>query len=49
MKKEGWAGGGLRFIKVVKGVGCSDEPIIKPSGKTLLVTIGPGMPSTTSK
>ncbi len=46
IKKEGWGGGGQRFVKVVTGSG--DDHLIKVSGKTLNVTIGPGLPSTTS-
>ncbi len=46
IKKEGWGGGGQRFVKVVTGSG--DDHLIKVSGKTLHVTIGPGLPSTTS-
>lgn len=46
VKKEGWGGGGQRFVKIVPGTG--DEAVIKPSGKTLTVSIGPGLPSTTS-
>jgi hypothetical protein len=46
VKKSGWGGGGLRFIKVLPGT--SDDAVIKVSGKTLNVSIGPGLPSTTS-
>lgn len=46
MKKEGFGGGGSRGIKFIKGhVG--NFPVAKPSGKTLLVTIGEGLPSNT--
>ena len=41
-----WGGGGLRFLKVLPGT--SDEAVIKISGKTMNVSIGPGLPSTTS-
>ena len=47
IKKAGWAGGGVRYIKVVPGSG--DSALIKVSGKTMHVSIGPGLPSTTSK
>lgn len=46
VKKEGFGGGGSRGIKFIKGhVG--NFPVTKPSGKTLLVTIGEGLPSNT--
>ncbi|XP_045027352.1 unconventional myosin-If isoform X1 [Daphnia magna] len=44
IKKEGWSGGGFRMVKVIAGNG--EEPILKVSGKTLLVSIGPGLPNT---
>lgn len=47
IKKEGWSGGGFRMVKVIAGNG--EEPILKVSGKTLLVSIGPGLPNTMSK
>ena len=47
VKKEGWGGGGSRMIKFVRGQG--DVPILKPSGKTLTVTIGSGLPKDSSK
>ena len=43
VKKEGWGGGGMRQIKFVSGQG--DVTINKSSGKTMTVTIGPGLPS----
>lgn len=46
IKKEGWAGGGHRFVKVIAGTG--DETTTKVSGKTLIVSIGPGLPNTMS-
>lgn len=42
VKKEGWGGGGSRMIKFVRGQG--DMPVLKPSGKTLTVSIGSGLP-----
>ena len=47
VKKEGWGGGGTRQIKFVRGTG--DVPVLKPSGKTLTVTIGSGLPKDSSK
>ena len=47
MKKEGWGGGGTRQIKFIRGTG--DVPVLKPSGKTLTVTIGSGLPKDSSK
>ena len=47
IKKEGWVGGGHRFVKVMAGTG--DEPTLKVSGKTLIVSIGSGLPNTMSK
>lgn len=35
------------MVKVIAGNG--EEPILKVSGKTLLVSIGPGLPNTMSK
>ncbi|KAK3585324.1 hypothetical protein CHS0354_040273 [Potamilus streckersoni] len=42
VKKEGWGGGGSRLIKFVRGQG--KLAILKVSGKTLTVSIGPGLP-----
>ena len=47
VKKEGWGGGGTRMIKFVRGNG--DIPVLKPSGKTLTVSIGSGLPKDSSK
>ena len=47
IKKDGWAGGGFRFVKIVPGIG--DDHVLKVSGKTLNVAIGPGLPCATSK
>ncbi len=46
IKKEGWSGGGLRQVKVIAGTG--EDPTVKVSGKTLVVSIGPGLPNTMS-
>jgi hypothetical protein len=46
IKKDGWAGGGLRFVKIMPGIG--DDHVLKVSGKTLNVAIGLGLPSATS-
>lgn len=48
MKKEGWGGGGTRQVKFVSA-GMSDVAVLKPSGKVLTVTIGPGLPSNSSE
>lgn len=47
VKKEGFGGGGSRMIQFHQGQ--SDVAFIKASGRTLNVTIGPGLPSSTSK
>lgn len=46
MKKDGWGGGGLRTVKFEQGIG--DKPTMKPSGKVLVVSIGPGLPANSS-
>lgn len=46
VKKEGWGGGGTRQIKFTENFSGNEE-ILKPSGKVLNVSIGPGLPSTT--
>ena len=48
VKKEGFGGGGSRGIKFIKG-SVGNFAVAKPSGKTLLVTIGEGLPSNTRK
>ncbi|XP_033123994.1 unconventional myosin-Ie-like [Anneissia japonica] len=45
VKKEGWGGGGSRSIHF--SIGRGDEAVLKPSGKTLRVEIGPGLPRNT--
>lgn len=47
MKKEGWGGGGTRTISFSSGN--SDFAVLKPSGKSLNVSISPGLPKDTSK
>ena len=47
VKKEGFGGGGSRMLQFHQGQG--DVTLLKPSGKTLHVTIGPGLPSSTSE
>ncbi|KAL8611996.1 Unconventional myosin-Ie [Nucella lapillus] len=42
VKKEGWGGGGKRDVKFVRGP--SDVAILKPSSKTLTVSIASGLP-----
>lgn len=44
VKKEGWGGGGTRAIKFHRLPQPSDIATLKPSGKTLNVSIGPGLP-----
>ena len=49
MKKDRWeklGGGGTRNIQFTKGAG--DFPILKPSGKTLNISIGEGLPPDSS-
>lgn len=47
MKKEGWGGGGTRIVVFQKGPG--DLAQLKPGGKTLSVTIGDGLPKSSSR
>jgi myosin-1 len=49
VKKEGWGGGGNRVIKFTKLPQPSDIATLKPSGKTLNVSIGPGLPKDSRK
>ncbi|XP_029167448.1 unconventional myosin-Ie-like isoform X2 [Nylanderia fulva] len=46
VKKEGWGGGGTRHVKFTQ-TDYGDKEILKPFGKILNVSIGPGLPSTT--
>ena len=48
VKKEGWGGGGTRTLSFTAS-GDSDFPLLKPSGKTLNVSIARGLPKDTSK
>lgn len=48
LKKENWgflSGGGSRQVMFVQGQG--DVPVMKPSSKSLQVSIGPGLPKNT--
>ena len=47
MKKEGWGGGGTRVVMVQRGQG--DLAQLKPAGKTLTVTVGDGLPKSSSE
>ena len=47
MKKEGFGGGGSRMLQFHQGQG--EVPLLKSSGKTLNISIGPGLPSSTSE
>lgn len=49
VKKEGWGGGGNRVLKFVKLNNVQDVATLKPSGKTLTVSIGPGLPKDSSR
>lgn len=47
VKKEGFGGGGSRMLQFHQGHG--DVTFLKASGRTLNVTIGPGLASSTSE
>lgn len=47
VKKEGWGGGGSRLVVFQRGQG--DLALFKPAGKTFTVTIGDGLPKSSSK
>lgn len=47
VKKEGWGGGGSRLIVFSRGA--TDLPQLKPSGKSLNVSIGAGLPKDSSE
>jgi hypothetical protein len=47
VKKEGFGGGGTKVLKFVTG--SSDVMQLKASGKILTVSIGPGLPKTSSE
>uniref|UniRef100_A0A673A6K2 Osteoclast-stimulating factor 1 n=1 Tax=Sphaeramia orbicularis TaxID=375764 RepID=A0A673A6K2_9TELE len=46
VKKEGWGGGGSRVVVFQRGQG--DQAQLKPGGKTLTITIGDGLPKSSS-
>uniref|UniRef100_A0A4W6CV20 Osteoclast-stimulating factor 1 n=1 Tax=Lates calcarifer TaxID=8187 RepID=A0A4W6CV20_LATCA len=46
VKKEGWGGGGSRMVVFQRGQG--DQAQLKPGGKTLTVTIGDGLPKSST-
>uniref|UniRef100_A0A673IDX2 Osteoclast-stimulating factor 1 n=1 Tax=Sinocyclocheilus rhinocerous TaxID=307959 RepID=A0A673IDX2_9TELE len=46
VKKEGWGGGGMRVVVFQRGQ--TDLAVIKPGGKTLTISIGDGLPKTSS-
>lgn len=48
VKKEGFGGGGSRVLQF-NNTGHGEASIVKPSGKTLSVTVGPGLPPNTSR
>lgn len=43
VKKEGWGGGGSRTLSFTCS-GPNDFPTLAPSGKTLKITVGEGLP-----
>ena len=47
VKKEGFGGGGTRILQFSLGQG--EAAVTKSSGKTLQVSIGGGLPASTSK
>uniref|UniRef100_A0A8C9YHC5 Osteoclast-stimulating factor 1 n=1 Tax=Sander lucioperca TaxID=283035 RepID=A0A8C9YHC5_SANLU len=47
VKKEGWGGGGSRVVVFQRGQG--DLAQLKPGGKTLTITVGDGLPKSSSK
>lgn len=49
VKKDGWGGGGNRVLKFVKVHQPMDVAMLKPSGKTLTISIGPGLPKDSRK
>lgn len=46
VKKEGWGGGGTRMVVFQRGQ--TEAAVIKPAGKTLTVSVGDGLPKTSS-
>uniref|UniRef100_A0A4W3JGJ0 Myosin IF n=1 Tax=Callorhinchus milii TaxID=7868 RepID=A0A4W3JGJ0_CALMI len=47
IKKEGWGGGGSRNLSFIRGVG--EVAVVKPAGKTLQISIGEGLPKSSSE
>lgn len=47
VKKEGWGGGGTRTLIFQRGQG--DLAQVKPGGKSLTISIGDGLPKTSSE
>lgn len=47
VKKEGWGGGGTRSVTFSRGSG--DVAILKASGRTLTVSVGDGLPKSSSE
>lgn len=47
VKKEGWGGGSTRNVTFSRGTG--DLAILKAGGRALTVSIGDGLPKSTSK
>uniref|UniRef100_A0A8C3GAR6 Osteoclast-stimulating factor 1 n=1 Tax=Cyclopterus lumpus TaxID=8103 RepID=A0A8C3GAR6_CYCLU len=47
VKKEGWGGGGSRVVVFQRGQG--DLAQLKPGGKTLAITVGDGLPKSSSE
>uniref|UniRef100_A0A6Q2XAC7 Osteoclast-stimulating factor 1 n=1 Tax=Esox lucius TaxID=8010 RepID=A0A6Q2XAC7_ESOLU len=46
VKKEGWGGGGTRIVVFQRGQG--DQADVKPAGKTLTISVGDGLPKTST-
>jgi hypothetical protein len=47
VKKEGWGGGGTRSVTFSRG--SSDLAVLKASGRTLTVSVGDGLPKSSSE
>lgn len=47
MKKEGWGGGGTRSVTFSRGSG--DVALLKASGRALTVSVGDGLPKSSSE
>lgn len=48
VKKEGFGGGGTRTLQFNQVPSRGEVPLLKPSGKALSISIGPGLPSNTT-